>query len=53
MSLRLCSLSKWMLSVAAYAFFSASGRVLAVAVTPSTRPPFVTSLPSLMAVPAW
>ena len=36
-----------------YAFFSASGRVLAVAVTPSTRPPFVTRLPSLMAVPAW
>ena len=53
-SARRCSPSNAMPSAALYAAASAAGRSSAMAVTPSTRPPAVTSAPSpASAVPAW
>jgi len=46
MSLRIYLLSKFTHAVASYAFARASFRVAPVAVTPKTRPPLVTTLPS-------
>ena len=45
-SLRIYLLSKFTHAVASYAFARASFRVAPVAVTPNTRPPLVTTLPS-------
>ena len=45
--------SNRMRSTASYAVSIARGTSSATAVTPTTRPPAVTSLPSRRAVPAW
>src|SRR5262249_51801871 len=53
MSRRQCMPSNRILAAAVYAPSMASATLVAVAVTPRTRPPEVTSRPSRCAVPAW